>query len=229
MSGPDFRGVEALRAALRLYVITPDSWATAHDYAVHVEAALRGGATAVQYRRKAPLAAAVRDEALRALRALCSAHGAMFVVNDDPALALAAGADAVHVGPGDVPVEAVFAAAGDRLVVGSSAGTVARASSLYGEGVDYLGVGAIFDARGSKADASAPRGPDVLAEMRATPLLQTLPIVAIGGITEATAASCVAAGADGVAVIREVFGAGDVETAARRMRAAVDAGARGAG
>ena len=84
--------------------------------------------------------------------------------------------------------------------------TVEAAGALVEQGVDYLGVGAIFEARVSKPNASAPRGVEVLQALRGAH--PALPFVAIGGVEAETAGACLAAGADGVAVIRAAWGAG---------------------
>ncbi|MCB9519847.1 MAG: thiamine phosphate synthase [Myxococcales bacterium] len=222
MTRTAFSDVERLRDALRVYAISPDTWTTPAEYAAAAAAAISGGATAIQLRDKRDRPRTDLLACGAALHDACAAGGAMFVVNDDVELALELGADAVHVGPDDLAVDEVLRRVGDRMVVGGSAGTVERAVELYSAGVDYLGVGAIFDARGSKPNASAPRGLDVLRTLRAHPLLATLPLVAIGGITRDTAGACIGAGADGVASIRELFGTPDTTAAARTLRGAVD-------
>lgn len=202
-----------LRAAMRLYAVTPTALGDADAYGAAVAAAIRGGATAVQYRDKGATPDDARARAA-AIVAACRGAGVLCIVNDDAALAANVGADGVHLGPDDGDVAAVRARF-PALVVGGSAGTVERAQALVEAGADYLGVGAIFDARASKANASAPRGVGALRELRGVPSLADVPVVAIGGITNDNARACVEAGADGVAVIRAVFGAPDVEAAAR--------------
>lgn len=198
---------------LRIYAITPDALPTdAIESAVRV--AIRAGVTAVQFRDKSARTDAERAARLARVAAACRAEGAWLVVNDDPELALDFDADAVHVGPNDLPVERVRAIVGPGMAIGASAGTVERAIALVGAGADYLGVGAIFDASGTKPDASRPRGVEVLRALRATPALARVPIVAIGGVTTAERArACIDAGADGVAATRALLGAPDVEAA----------------
>lgn len=186
-----------------------------------VEAALEGGATVVQVRLKGASGRAL-VEVSRALVPRCEARGARLIVNDRVDVALAAGAHGVHVGPEDVPVEDVRRLAPPGFLIGGSSGDPERAQALVRAGVDYLGVGAIFDASASKRDASAPRGADALVAVRAA---VSVPLVAIGGLTVAQAPACVAAGADGVAAIRALIGAGepaDVAAATAAMRRAVD-------
>lgn len=180
------------------------------------EAALRGGAGVLQLRDKR---SSTRElvEVSRALTIRCRAYGAIFVVNDRLDVALAAGADGVHLGPSDLRVgDARRIAPG--LVIGASAGTVEDARRHAIEGADYLGVGAIYDAHASKADASAPRGAKVVTAIREE---VDVALVGIGGITAKNAGDVIAAGADGVAVIREVLAAEDPREATAALLASV--------
>lgn len=210
-----------IRARLRLYAITPGELSTGLLVA-RIAAAARAGVTAVQYRDKVERSAIERATRLAAVAAACRDAGVWFVVNDDPEIALEVGADAVHLGPADAPVDQVRARVGERLAIGASAGTVERAAELVRAGADYLGVGAIYDARPSKGNASAPRGPQVLRAMRAEPALASFPIVAIGGVTPDNAGACLDAGADGVAAIRGLLGAADAAEAAAAFAPAFD-------
>ncbi len=207
---------ETLRRALRLYAITPDSLRGTAEVLAATVVATRAGVTAVQYRCKRPgvTAAEHRDAASAVVRG-CRQGGALSIINDDPRLALEADADAVHLGPHDGDVAAVRRAVGDRLVIGASAGTIERAVALVQAGADYLGVGAIYDASGTKPNASPPRGVGVLTQLRTHPVLRDVPIVAIGGITPANADACIGAGADGVAVVRAIMGQRDIASAVR--------------
>lgn len=193
-----------LRERLRFYAITPDTWEAPGEYGARVTEAIAAGATCVQFRDKRSRPASLRESCARAALDACRAGGALFVVNDDVTLALTLGADGVHLGPDDAPIATARALAGPSLLIGGSAGSVERAEGLVGAGADYLGVGAIFDARASKANASAPRGVDVLRAIRDA--FPTLPFVAIGGVDASNARACLAAGADGVAVIRAAWG-----------------------
>ncbi len=168
------------------------------DLVERVLAAIRGGATCVQLRAKGASARAIHSAAV----ALVAATRVPILVNDRLDIALAAGAAGVHLGPADLPVEAARALSPPGFLVGGSAGSAEAARALEAAGASYVGVGAIFDAHGSKPDASAPRGPDVLRAVRRA---VQIPIVAIGGIECHNAALCIDAGAHGVAVIRAVF------------------------
>lgn len=184
-----------------------------------LEEALAGGVTLVQFREKG--LGALSGEPLRALavqlQAACRRRGVPFLVNDDVELALAIGADGVHVGQGDEAAARVRARIGDRIL-GVSAHTFAEAEAAVRHGADYLGIGPIYPTA-SKADAKSPQGPEILRELRARGI--ALPLVGIGGITAETASDVVRAGADGVAVISAVTMAPDVRESATRLYTAV--------
>lgn len=209
-----------LRQQLALYALTADA-EDAEDLLARAQAALEGGATALQLRAKHLDTRSLLD-LTRALLALTRPRGALCIVNDRLDIALAAGADGVHLGPRDLPVQDARALAPPGFLIGASAGTLQDALGAQIDGADYLGVGAIFDASPSKPDASAPRG---LNALRAVVARVALPVVAIGGVSEDTAADCIEAGAAGVAVIRGVLGQPTpdaVRAGAQRLRARVD-------
>lgn len=218
MSGDAARKA-AVRAALRLYAITPHSLDLPREYAVACNAALAGGATAIQYRDKRDDGAETRWVRGAAVVAACRRAGAVCIINDDVELCMAVEADGVHLGPGDMSPAEARRVLGPSYIIGASAGTPERALHLVNNGVDYIGVGAIYDATTTKEDASAPRGPGVIAAIRE--VVGDLPLVAIGGITAATAPICIAHGADGVAMVREIFAAADIEASTRAMVSAL--------
>jgi len=183
------------------------------DLLAAVEAALRGGAALLQYRDKTADSARRAFEA-RALRELCARHEVPFIVNDDVDLALAVGADGVHLGEDDGDIAAARARLGAEAIIGVSCyDSLARARQLAAAGADYLAFGAFF---ASPTKPNARRAtPDLLRA--AKPL--DLPLVAIGGITPDNAPALVEAGADFLAVISGVFVPADPEAAARRYAA----------
>ena len=208
---------EDLRRALALYAVTDRAWLGERTLAACVEEALAGGATFVQLREKeAPRAEVVLRA--RALAPLCRAAGVPFVVNDDVAAARLAGADGVHVGQDDAACADARAQLGPDVIVGVSVQTVAQALAAQADGADYLGVGAVFGTP-TKPDA-ADVGADGLAAICAA---VDIPVVAIGGLNERTVPALAGMGADGVAVVSAIFAADDIEAAARRLRAAVQA------
>jgi len=193
-----------------LYAVTPDLADTA-TLVARVAAALDGGATAVQYRNKSA-GAALRREQADALARVVAARGALFIVNDDATLAVAVGADGVHVGADDGDVAAARALVGPQRIVGVSCyDAFANAEAAVAAGADYVAFGSFY-ASPVKPDA---RRADVALLARARGL--GVPVVAIGGITADNAGALIQAGADAVAVISAVFGAPDVAAAARAI------------
>ena len=215
MAATDGRAALAARLA-GLYAVTPDE----DDTAVLVAkcaAALDGGAHAIQYRHKsAP--PALREAQARAIAALCRARGALFIVNDDAALAARAGADGVHVGEEDGGVAAARAIVGPGRIVGASCyDDLSRAADAVARGADYVAFGSFF-ASGTKPLARRA-SLDLVAPARAL----GVPVVAIGGIDERNARALAVAGVDAVAVIGAVFAHDDpreVAAASRRIAAA---------
>ena len=181
---------------LKLYVILDPNFCALDPLDV-AKAVLDAGVCAIQWRDKSH----ERSDVAGRLTSLCGEYGALYIVNDSVQLALDVGAHGVHVGPNDTPVAEVRRLAPD-LLVGTSCGTVEAVERAIEDGADYVGVGAIFEAREVKPDASAPRG---LAIIDAVSTL-AIPVVGIGGITAKNAPEVWRAGAAGVAVIRAVCG-----------------------
>lgn len=213
--------VLALEAARRaraariagLYAITPDL-ADTDALAARVGAALAGGASAIQYRNKTASAELRRAQAL-ALARVRARQGGVYVVNDDPALAVEVGADGVHVGEDDGAIEAARALVGAERIVGVSCyDDFVRAQAAVARGADYVAFGSFFPS----TVKPAARRADVELLARARDL--GVPVVAIGGIDARNAPSLARAGADAVAVISAVFDAPDVQAAARALAAA---------
>lgn len=191
-----------------LYAVTPDL-ADTSDLVARVEAALAGGATAIQYRNKHADAALMRAQAA-ALARVHATRGGLFIVNDNAALAAEVDADGVHVGEGDGSIVAARETIGpDRIIGVSCYDDFARAEAAVAAGADYVAFGSFF---ASRVKPGARRADIALLE-RARHL--GVPVVAIGGITAQNARALERAGADAVAVISAVFDAPDVEAAAR--------------
>ena len=201
------------RQTMRLYAVTDRAWVGRQTLPEQVEAALKGGATCVQLREKELDGAAFLEEA-KVLAALCRRYGVPLIINDNVEVALASGADGVHVGQDDLTVEQVRRLAGGRPIVGVSAHSVEQALAAQAGGADYLGVGAVF-ATATKSDAHVlPR--ETLAEIcRAV----DIPVVAIGGIGEDNLLQLAGTGVDGAALVSAIFSAPDIEGQCRKLRA----------
>lgn len=196
-----------------LYAVTPDL-ADTDALCRKAEAALRGGASVLQYRNKTA-APALRAAQASRLRALCREHGVPFIVNDDVALALALRADGVHLGRDDGSVSLARTRMGAGMLLGVSCyNSLDRAAAAVTEGADYVAFGAAYPSR-VKPDAVHAD----LALYAAARARLSVPIVAIGGITLDNAPALLAAGADAVAVISALFDAPDVERAAASFTA----------
>jgi thiamine-phosphate pyrophosphorylase len=175
-----------------------------HDPVALARILLEAGARVMQLRLK-DTASREFLAAARAIAALCSDRGAMLIVNDRADIARLAGADGVHVGQRDLPLADARAIVGPRAIVGVSTHSVDQACAAAAGGADYIGFGAIFS--GGLKNVANPQGLDRLRAVRAA---VTLPIVAIGGITEATMPDVLMAGADAAAIITDVVQATDI-------------------
>ncbi len=192
-----------------LYLVADAGYAEGRDLPALVEAAVRGGATVVQLRAKdlpARAFAALAGETARRL----APTGVPLLVNDRVDIALACGAAGVHLGQDDLPVQDARRILGPGAVIGVSVNTPEEARRAAAEGADYVGAGPAF-ATSTKDTPLAVLGPDGVARIKRA---SGVPVVAIGGITAANAASLAAAGADGVAVVSAVLGSPDPERAA---------------
>ena len=212
---------EAGGGSLRgLYVITPDCLAP-NVLLDRVRAALCGGAAFVQYRDKGGNAVR-RADCARALLGLCREFGAGLLVNDDLALALAVGADGVHLGSADGDLAAARQGLGPGRLLGASCyDDFERARAAVAAGADYVAFGAMH-----------PSSTKPLA-VRASPSLFTrcrvelrVPACAIGGITVENAAPLLAAGADLLAVISDLFEAPDIASRAAAYQRLFEENAR---
>ncbi len=183
------------------------------DLLAACEAALRGGASMLQYRDKSSDRTRRHAEA-KALAALCARFGAPLIINDDVDLAVAVDAAGVHLGQDDRDVADARLRLGGAAIIGASCyDRLDRAHRMAAAGVDYLAFGAFHPSPTKPAARRAD--PDLL---RAAKTLG-LPLVAIGGITADNAQPLLDAGADFLAVISGVFGAVDAAAAARRYAA----------
>lgn len=195
----------------RLYLIV-DPLDTGRDPLALARAMLGGGARLLQLRLKGVATGELLATAER-IRELTSAVGATLIVNDRADIAVAAGADGVHLGQEDLPTSAARRVVGPDRLIGFSTHSETQLETASTSGADYLALGPIF-ATTSKATADPVIG---CARLQAARRLVRQPLVAIGGITAATAREVLDAGADAVAVIGAVVRAPDVERATAEL------------
>ena len=197
---------------LRLYAVTDRRWLNGKTLAEAVESAIRGGVTCVQLREKTMDGSDLLNEA-KLILAVCRKYHVPLIINDDPQIALACGADGVHVGQQDMSPRILRAMLGPEKIVGVSAATVEEAVQAAKDGADYLGCGAVF-ATGTKTNTRPVDAARLKAVCKASPV----PVVAIGGITEKNAAQLSGSGIAGSAVVSAIFAQPDTEAAAARLR-----------
>lgn len=195
-----------------VYAVTDRHWLQENETLCDVvEKALRGGATFIQLREKNLDNEHFLEEA-KQLQILCREYNVPFVINDNVQIAITINADGVHVGQSDMEAGNVRELLGPDKLIGVSAGTVEEALRAEQHGADYLGVGAVFPT-GSKDDAK----PVTMETLKEITDAVSIPVVAIGGITEENTLTLAGSGIDGVAVISAIFGQKDIETATRRL------------
>ena len=194
-----------------LYVVLDRAAARGRDLVELLALALAGGSRMIQLREKEWPSGRLLPLAER-LRAACAAAGATFIVIDRVDLALAVGADGVHLGQDDLPARAARPLLRPGMILGISTHSVEQARAAQADGADYVAVGSMF-ATTSKADFQLV-GPDLLRKLRGE---IRVPLVGIGGITPDNVSEVIQAGADGVAVISAVCAAPDPKAAAARF------------
>lgn len=209
-------GRQELRERLAVYFVA-DPEQVRRDFLGIVDAAIAGGVTSLQLRAKRMGGREMYDLGL-ILQERCRAANVLFFVNDRVDVAIACGADGVHVGAKDLPLPQTRAMVGRKTIIGFSPLEMPDVRVAAELGADYVGLGPVFGTA-SKEDAQPELGLIALAEQAsATPL----PAVGIGGITIANAGSVIRAGVDGVAVISAIQSAADPQWAARSLALAVN-------
>lgn len=199
-----------------VYLVTDRTLCRGRALTDVVAAAVAGGVTVVQLREKH---VDTREfvELARVLKGLLAPRGVPLLINDRADVALACGADGVHVGQGDMHTADVRALLGHTALVGLSVETMEQVREAEALDVDYLGVSPVF-ATSTKTDTASPWGLDGLARLR---VATECTLVAIGGIGAANAEQVLRAGADGLAVVSALCAADDPQRAAEELRGAV--------
>ncbi len=201
-----------LAASLLLYAVTDRHWLGERTLAEAVRESLEGGVTFLQLREKNLDTESFYKEAVQ-LQTLAKEYEVPFVVNDNVEIALRMNADGVHVGQSDMEAGDVRALIGPERILGVSAQTVEQAVLAEQRGADYLGVGAVFPT-GSKDDAE-----DVSFEtLKAICEAVSIPVVAIGGITQQNTLQLKGSGICGVAVISAIYARENIRQAASDLK-----------
>jgi thiamine-phosphate pyrophosphorylase len=211
-----------MRLDLRLNAIVDPERAGGQNLANLAIRCARGGATLVQLRDKHSETRTMVEEA-RAIKQVLAPLAVPLVINDRLDVAMADGADGVHLGQDDMAVEDARRLLGPKAIIGLSIKSVGEAEAARLDLINYVGTGGVY-ATSSKQQKNAPIGPDGLARILATLRQRApdMPVCGIAGIDASNAAEVIAAGADGIAVISALSLAPDPEAAARELRGIVD-------
>lgn len=196
-----------------LYVVTDSDLSRGRSDAEVARLAYEGGADVVQLRMKHADGAEMLEQA-RIIRGYADEMCKLFIVNDRVDVAMASGADGVHLGQTDLPLEDARRLMGDDAIIGVSVDNVAQAIAAEEGGADYIGVGAIFKTS-TKPDAQQGVGLGAIFEARQA---VDIPVVAIGGINRGNIQDVIRAGADAAAVVSAVVAQEDVKAAAHELR-----------
>jgi thiamine-phosphate pyrophosphorylase len=199
-----------------LYVVTDRRFLGGKELAQVVEAAVKGGAGCIQLREKHADIRSVLNLA-RELRKVTRESGATFIINDSLEVALETGADGVHLGQEDLPLEAARRLAGGQLLIGISTHNPEQAFEAEAGGAGYINIGPVF-ATNTKDTPVQPVTLDLIRQV--APCLR-VPFTTMGGIHLGNVEQVILAGADRVAVVTEVMAAANPEAAAREMLAAI--------
>ena len=198
---------------LHLYAITEERGNRKRPLIEMVKEAIEGGVTILQLREKHLSDDELMAEALE-IKELCHSYGVPLIINDNVELALRCGADGVHVGIEDTPVEEIRAKAGKDFIIGATAKTVKQAIAAEQAGADYIGVGAVFP---SPTKQNAVRITN--SQLREITSAVSMPAVAIGGITLENISQIDCGTLSGIAVVSAVFGAEDITQATKELKA----------
>lgn len=196
-----------------LYVVTDSDLSKGHTDAEVARLAYEGGADAVQLRMKHSDGREMLEQAME-IRKVADEFCKFFFVNDRVDIAMASGADGVHLGQSDIPLEVARDLMGETAIIGISVDNVDQAIAAAEGGADYIGIGSIFNTS-TKPDAKQGVGLGAIYEIREA---VDIPIVAIGGINRGNIQDVVRAGADAAAVVSAVVAQNDVKAAAHELR-----------
>ena len=201
---------------LLLYAVTDRAWVGKQTLLEQIEDALKGGATIIQLREKNLDEDSFVKEAVQ-VRDLCRKYNVPLIINDNVEVALKSGADGVHVGIEDAPVEEIRKRVSDDFIIGATCKTVKQAKIAEAAGADYMGVGAVFP---SPTKTNAIRITN--EQLRNIVSSVSIPAVAIGGIGYDNVCEIKGSSVSGVAVVSAIFGAENIENATALLKKRVE-------
>lgn len=206
-----------MRKIGRLHLLTDVVLQSRFSHEELTRLGIAGGADTIQLREKTGSTRRMIEVA-KSMVAVCRQAGVPFIVNDRIDVAVASGADGVHLGQNDFPIPLARSLLGKDKLIGGSAATLEEARICLAEGADYIGFGPVY-VTGSKEDAGPVSGAAVLKQVVET---IPLPIIAIGGITAENVGEVVRAGVYGIAVISAICCQIDPEGATRALQKALE-------
>lgn len=200
-----------IKKILKLYAVTDRTHLNGQTLAEAVELAIQGGVTCVQLREKNISYNEYISKAIE-IREICHKYGVPLIINDNYKVALASGADGVHVGIEDTAVSEIRKNVDDNFIIGATAKTIEQAQKAQKDGANYLGVGAVFP---SPTKTNAIRiTPEKLTEICKS---ISIPVVAIGGISLENIHLIRNCGQSGIAVVSALFSQDDIKKSAERL------------
>ncbi len=199
------------REKMLVYAVTDRTWLNGQTLEEQVEKAIKGGATFLQLREKKLCYDDFLKQAI-ALKKITDKYNIPFVINDNVDIAIAVDADGVHVGQKDMEAGKVRQKLGQNKIIGVSVQTVEQAILAQKQGADYLGVGAVFSTS-TKLDASEVSFETLQKICNAV----SIPVVAIGGISQSNILQLKGSGIDGVAVVSAIFAQKDITQATKEL------------
>ncbi len=200
------------KSSMLLYAVTDRSWLRGRSFAHVVEEALKAGVTFLQLREK-DLDYDSYLKLAKEIKEIARKYNVPFVINDNVDVAIASGADGVHVGQKDMAAKDVRKLIGPDKILGVSAQTVEQAVEAERNGADYIGVGSVFPTS-TKPDAEAVSF-ETLGEICST---VSIPVVAIGGINRDNVMKLAGSGVDGIAVVSAIFARDDIASAVKELK-----------
>ena len=200
------------KSSMLLYAVTDRTWLKGRTLADVVEEAIKAGVTFLQLREK-NLEYDAFLQLAKEIKCVTDKYKIPYVINDNVQVAMAAGADGVHVGQGDMSPKDVRKIIGPDKILGVSAQTVEQAVLAEESGADYIGVGSVFPTS-TKLDAESVS----LETLKEICKAVSIPVVAIGGINKDNAIKLAGSGIAGIAVVSAIFAREDIASAARELR-----------